>query len=126
MLLVVVALAIAFRWPAGKVGDAFQLGGLALAALGVPIVPGLLRRPEAALERSGRGVRDWFGARRETLRRWWARLRGRGQVVHISAHDSATVHDSASAVVRKGRVNRDTVSERKWLEHLDDRVYNEI
>src|SRR4051794_191287 len=123
---VVVVLPIVLSWPADKVGDALQLGGLMIASLGVPILPGWLRRPEAALERGAAQMRDWTRARVEATRRWWSRRRGRAQHHSITVADSVAVADGVSAVVGCNRVDRSTVTDRERLEHLDDRVYSPI
>jgi hypothetical protein len=100
-----------------------QLLGIGLTVLGVAVVRSWLERAADKAAEGKRGLDRWWALRREQLRRWWAHRRRRPVVVHVSAHDSARVTDSASVTLTRYRVDREAVSDRDWLAHLDDRVY---
>jgi hypothetical protein len=93
-----------------------------LSLLGVAVVRAWLERTADAATEAKRGVARWWALRRDQLRRWWARLRGRPVAVNLTATDLAFGSDSASVTVTRGRANRATITDRDWLALLDDQV----
>src|SRR3954452_17165079 len=91
------------------VGDAYQVLGIAIAAMGVPIVAPRLRQAEQALDRLSRRAIAWVRARPDAVRRWWRRRRGhRDATVHavaMTASSSARASGTARALMspRRGR-----------------------
>ena len=69
-----------------------------------------------------RGLERWWAIRRQQLRMWWIRRRGRTTPAYISGTASATSSAHATLTVQRQRVDRETVSDREWLASLDDRV----
>jgi hypothetical protein len=121
--LALVAAAIVWSWHLKIVAIGLQLLGIGLTLLGVAVVRSWLERAAHMTGEAKRGLDRLWAQSRERLRVWWSRRRGRPVVVHVSASDSATVTDSATATVTRYRVDRQTVADRDWLVHLDDRVY---
>jgi len=111
-------------WRLQIVAGGLQLLGILLTALGVAVVWSWLERAaDKAIETKDALDRRW-ALRRERLRNWWAHRRGRPAVMHRAAFDSFQVSDAATtSMVGRARVNRETVSDRQWLVHLDDRLY---
>src|SRR4051794_27088828 len=70
---------IGLGWPMENVGNAFQLLGVMVAALGVPVVSPFLARVEAALQAAMTEAKRWTAQRRDAIKSWWARLRGHGR-----------------------------------------------
>jgi len=100
-----------------------QLLGIALTLLGVAVVRASLERAADTAIAAKHGVARWAAQRREQLRRWW--LRRRGRPVTIAGSGTATfasVSASGTGEVVRGRVDRDAISDRAWLAHLDDQV----
>lgn len=69
-----------------------------------------------------RGLKRWWALRAESVTRWWDRRRGRVTGSARLAFDASLTSDSATAKVTRYRVDRETVSDRDWLTHLDDLV----
>ena len=118
-----VAAAIVWSWHLKIVASGLQLLGIGLTLLGVAVVRSWLERAADMTAEAKRGLDRLWAQSRERLRVWWSRRRGRPVVVHVTASDSVTVTDSATATVTRYRVDRQTVADRDWLVHLDDRVY---
>lgn len=116
------ALALVFGWPLDRTGNGFQLLGILIASLGVPVVPPVLARGEVVLRQTRQASGRWIARRREQLRRWWDRVRRRTHLVSASgtAHASGTM--TATVTVSRGSVNRETIGEREWLAFLHDEV----
>lgn len=113
---------IGLEWPLDDVGNAFQLLGVTVAALGVPVVPPFLARIEQALSRAIAAVRRWARDQRRAIQAWWARLRGRPHFIDLAGAAGATAGGHAHVTVTRGKVDRDTISDRDWLAFLNDEV----
>ena len=102
---------------------ALALVGILLTLLGIVVIRSWLKSLAEAAAEKRQGLARWLAHQRLRLRHWWTRKRG-GSIEH-RAHvgDVVTVTDSATVTVGRGRVNREEVSDREWLEHLDDRLY---
>ena len=97
---VALLVALAVGWSLETVGALYQVLGIAIAGMGVPIVAPRLQRAEQALNGWARGVGAWMRTRRDAVREWWRRLRRRGgktlaTSVRASA-DIATMVERAS------------------------------
>jgi hypothetical protein len=68
------------------------------------------------------GIARWSAIRREQLYHWWLRRRGHPVTIHRRAPGGATAHGGITATGVRGGVDRDTISDRKWLAHLDSQV----
>lgn len=110
------------HWPLDKVGNAFQLLGVTVAALGVPVVPPFLARVERALDRAMMAAKRWAENRREAVRAWWARLRGQTRIASLAGTSSGSGSMSGTLTTGRRQLNRDTVGEREWLAFLNDEV----
>jgi hypothetical protein len=91
--LAVVALlpvALVVGWSVDAVGAVYQVLGIAIAGIGVPIVAPRLREAEQALDRGARRARAWVRTRRDALRRWWRRRRRVTQSWTMTADVSGT------------------------------------
>ena len=123
LALALIVAAIIWSWPLMVVGGGLQLLGIGLTLLGVAVVHSWLEKAaEQAVERK-QGLERWLVLRREQLRRWWARRRGRPVIVHVAAADFAAASDFAGVgEVQRQRVDPATVSDREWLEHLDSQI----
>jgi hypothetical protein len=97
---------------------------LGLAAIG-DRVRRLIETNRVAFAKTRWGASVWLARRREQLTIAWARARHkpRRAIIHAA---SASARSSASATLTTGihrnRVDRDTISDRDWLAHLDDRL----
>ena len=128
-LLIWVLLSLGSVWSTKAISAGYQVIGSLLALLGVAVIADLL---EAAAARTARAwhvarpkVGIWVRDRREQLQRLWARIMRRPAPVIVragGAHMTASVSLSGTAEVIHHRVDRDTISERDWLIHLDDKV----
>jgi hypothetical protein len=108
-------------WPLQTVAGVLQVLGIALAAFGLDVVRTSLQRAADTAIAAKHGVARWAAQRREQLRRWW--LRRRGRPVTIAGSGTPTfARVSASGTGVRGRVDRDAISDRAWLAHLDDQV----
>jgi hypothetical protein len=123
-----VVFALVWGWPLQTVATGFQSLGVVLSLLGVGVVRGWLARTHRATVKAlaatkGRIQRSW-GRRREQLRHWWARKRGKTISAIITAGAASATAGGGGATVTVGhaRVDRDAVSDREWLAWLDDRV----
>jgi hypothetical protein len=113
--------AVVWSWPPRAVANGLQLVGIALTALGVAVVRSWLQLAADRAVDAKHGVARWAAQRREQLRRWW--LRRRGRPVTIAGSGTPTfARVSASGTGVRGRVDRDAISDRAWLAHLDDQV----
>jgi hypothetical protein len=120
-----VALAASGDVSAKIAGGGVQLLGTALALLGVAVVRASFELAADKAVEAKLGLDRWWGLRRERLRNWWAHRRGRPAVTHRVAFDAATVSEATLVTtVQRYRVDRQTVSDRDWLVHLDDRLYS--
>ena len=120
-LAIVVAAGVC-SWPLQTVAGALQVLGIALAAFGLDVVRTSLQRAADTAIAAKHGVARWAAQRREQLHRWWLRRRGRPVTIAMSGTATATVSASGTAEVVRGRVDRDAISDRAWLAHLDDQV----
>lgn len=122
--LVLFCLAVGLTWPLTTVAGGFQLFGLALASLGIPVVPPWLVRLEHAAATMKATVDRWIVRQRERLQEWWRRLRGRPIVrsVNLAGEISGAGGISAKATIGRPPIDRDTISERAWLALLDDQM----
>lgn len=102
---------------------ALTLVGILLTLLGIVVIRSWLKSLVEAVAEKRQGLARWLADQRLRLRRWWKRKRGGSVAHHVQVDDLATVTDSATVSVGRGRVNRDEVTDRDWLEHLDDRLY---
>jgi hypothetical protein len=68
------------------------------------------------------GIARWSAIRREQLHHWWLRLRGHPVTIHRAGTSSASASGSTSTRGVRGRVDRDTLSDREWLAHLDSQI----
>jgi hypothetical protein len=102
---------------------ALTLVGILLTLLGIVVIRSWLESLGEAVAEKRQGLARWLADQRLRLRHWWTRKRGGSVEHHVHVGDVATVTDSATVTVRRGRVNRDEVTDREWLEHLDDRLY---
>jgi hypothetical protein len=108
-------------WPLQTVAGVLQVLGIALAAFGLDVVRTSLQRAADTAIAAKHGVARWAAQRREQLRRCW--LRRRGRPVTIAGSGTPTfARVSASGTGVRGRVDRDAISDRAWLAHLDDQV----
>jgi hypothetical protein len=103
-------------------GVSLQLLGVALTLFGLAVVHSWLERATAAASEAKRGIARWWAIRKEAANHWWRRLLGKPIFVQRFASDQITLSDSATATVRRARVDRATVSDRDWLTFLDERV----
>lgn len=119
-----VVTAYAWSWPLKVVANALQLLGIALTAAGVVVVRSWLQRAADTATAAKHGLKRWSAIRRAELRRWWDGRRGRPhQTIEGSGIPSAEAWGASTVTVaQRPRVDRDTISERAWLAHLDDRV----
>ncbi len=114
--------AIAYGWPLEKTGTAYQLLGLLIAALGVPIVDPALGQFEVAFQRARRHALKLARERRQRLRLWWARIRKRPNVVDLEGTMSGRSSLHGDLTVTRLQVDRDTVGDREWLGFLNDEI----
>jgi len=100
-----------------------QLLGIALTLLGVAVVRASLERAADKTVEAKHGLDRWWGLRREQLRRWWLHRRGRPVTIALSGTATlASFSASGTVEVVRRRVDRDAISDRAWLAHLDDQV----
>jgi hypothetical protein len=112
-------------WPPKAVGGALQLLGILLTLLGVAVVRSSLELAVNKAIEAKQGLDRWWALSQEGLGNWWAHRRGRPAAMRRFAADALQTTDAAVATaVRRARVDRETVSDREWLIHLDDRLYN--
>jgi hypothetical protein len=101
-------LGLAYGWPASKVGSGFQLLGLCIAALGVPVVSPWLARVEVRAAAARRATATWIGAKRRAITHRLARLfrRSRDVTIHVPPI-TASVSMGLPAVTQtaRGRVS---------------------
>jgi hypothetical protein len=121
--LAIVLAASVRSWPLQTVAGVLQVLGIALAAFGLDVVRTSLQRAADTAIAAKHGVARWAAQRREQLRRWWLRRRGRPVTIAGSGTPTfARVSASGTVEVVRGRVDRDAISDRAWLAHLDDQV----
>jgi hypothetical protein len=116
------SVSVVLSWPLAKVGNGFQLLGVTIAALGVPVIPPFLGRVESAIEHGVAVARRWLAHRRAALQAWWDRLRRRTRVVAASGGVTTGGAVSGSVTTERGKVDRETISERDWLAFLNDEI----
>jgi len=121
--LAIAAAACVWSWPMQTVAGALQVLGIALAAFGLDVVRTSLQRAADTAIAAKHGVARWAAQRREQLHRWWLHRRGRPVTSALSGTATlASFSASGTAEVVRGRVDRDAISDRAWLAHLDDEV----
>jgi len=118
--LAIVVAAGVWSWPLQTVAGALQVLGILLSAFGLDVVRTSLQRAADTAIAAKHGVARWAAQRREQLRRWWLRLRGRPVTIALSG--TATFASVSASGTGEGRVDRDAISDRAWLAHLDDQV----
>jgi hypothetical protein len=95
--------AVGVAWPLDVVGNAYQLLGVFIAALGVPVVEPWLMQRELELDGSAREAMRFMRARRaawhEWWREWWRRRRGGPQTATV---DAAVELSAAGAIATAG------------------------
>ena len=127
-LIIWVLLSMGSVWSTKAISVGYQVIGSLLALLGVAVIADLLQAAADRLATTTKRIRAvvalWWGQRRERIQRWWARVRGRPRpiVVQIGVAEELDIADSVSVTLTRHRVDRDTISDRDWLIHLDDRV----
>ncbi|MGH2946102.1 MAG: hypothetical protein ACRDPC_07580 [Solirubrobacteraceae bacterium] len=121
--LVLLALAVLWSWPTKVAAGIVQLLGLWFAALGVAVVRAWLEAAADATIEVKRGLDRWWALRREQVRTWWIRKRGKTIPAVIRAAP-ATASGSAGGTVTVGHpaVDRETISDRDWLGFVNDQV----
>jgi len=121
--LAIAAAACVWSWPMQTVAGALQVLGIALAAFGLDVVRTSLQRAADTAIAAKHGVARWAAQRREQLHRWWLHRRGRPVTSALSGTATlASFSASGTVEVVRGRVDRDAISDRAWLAHLDDQV----
>jgi hypothetical protein len=104
--IVVAVLGLVLGWPAATMGNAFQLLGLALAALGIPILSQALARVELRVSSAKHAIVRWILKARNRVKHLAARVlrRRRDATVHaVAAMGSASAGgDSALAITARG------------------------
>jgi hypothetical protein len=99
-----------------------QLLGLGLTLLGLAVVRSWLKRTADTANDVKQGLALRWGRRREHLRGWWDRRRGRAVIHAVSVHDTGKVSDVLTGTATRPWPDRTTISDRDWLAQLDDRV----
>lgn len=102
---------------------ALTLIGILFTLLGIVVIRSWLKSLVEAVAEKRQGFARWLADQRLWLRHWRTRKRGGSVEHHVHVGDVVTVTDSVTVTVGRGRVNRDEVTDREWLEHLDDRLY---
>jgi hypothetical protein len=128
-LLIWVLLSMGSLWSIKAISAGYQVIGSLLALLGVAVIANLLEEAAKRTAVAWAVVRPrlagWWRDQREQLARLWARVRGRPRPAIIRMGTaSATAGGSGHLTVERIplRVDRDTISDRDWLIHLDDKV----
>lgn len=112
------------------VATIYQAIGVLFTAAGIAAIGDRLRYAKdaaaAVYARTRSGVVGWSARRRVQFAVLWARITRKSRSVTIQA---ASAHlrfgagmPSLTAQVHRHRVDRDTISDRDWLAHLDDRL----
>jgi hypothetical protein len=91
--------AVGVAWPLDAVGNAYQLLGVFIAALGVPVVEPWLMQRERELDGSAREAMRFMRVRRAAWREWWRRRRGGPQTATV---DAAVELSAAGAIATAG------------------------
>jgi hypothetical protein len=120
--LLLLAALVVLDWPCDQVGNALQLVGLAIAALGVPVVPPWLAGVERRLAAAARKLSRWIEATAEQVRRRWDRLRGNTRVPTLGGTATARGRASGTVTIKRGTVDRNTIETREWLGVMHDQV----
>jgi hypothetical protein len=127
-LLIWVLLSMGSLWSTKVISAGYQVIGSLLALLGVAVIADLLERSAARVALAWAVARPklaiWWRDQREQLARLWARLRGRPRPANLRGTATGTPGAGGDLTVTRtpNRVDRDTISERDWLIHLDDKV----
>jgi hypothetical protein len=108
------------------IGIGLQAGGGLIALFGLAVVRSAATGTANKLVDKARQSLERMRARRalimEGLSNWWARRRGRPAVfLRMGGSDA---HTSASLTIetKRNRVDRSTVTDREWLEYLDNHL----
>ena len=120
----VAVLALVLGWPASTMGNVFQLIGLMIAGLGVPILSPALGRVELHAGTAKVAVARWMVTTRATLKRRLARLFRRRKDANISAPAvvGTTSGTGGGALALTVRDNPAKVPERELLVRHDREI----
>lgn len=99
-----------------------QLFGIILTLLGVEVVRSSLTLVQDKADEAKHGLDSLWALGRKRVRKWCAHRQQRPIAVELELHAAATSDASLELTVQRRRVDRKTVSDRDWLEFLDDRL----